>query len=231
MVRWEQAANGNVLLTLTGKIVLGDNADRVLTAEDIISCWENRVRTRWDARWALRGISGIENIDYSVTSISGLQPLDENTISIDVREGFNLALMEAAMRSPALRLSMPSETSIYAGTGPYSIPVNENGILTSNELQHVNAHFAGRPYLEKVSVIQYESISESVLDFGRGHLSALVITSNERNAFNESSRAMPERIEEVNVQAHGCSVPGLRGHPRMAFRGAQPEADASSSLA
>jgi ABC-type transport system substrate-binding protein len=119
--------------------------------------------------------------------------IDDRTIQITLSEGFSAASLARSLRSPALRLSSEIGSSID-GSGPYvmSIPSRDRKLLTT-----ALTHRAGRAFLNEVSVISYLSAEESVLDFGRGSLDALIITSNERDSYYGSSRAVPERIETI----------------------------------
>lgn len=176
----ERIESGRIHLGISSNIVWADAPSRIMSADEIIGAWSARISERWDAGWALRGI---ENF----TSIDG------RTIELEISGDFTLAMLERSLRSPALRLTTGLGTEID-GSGPFltARPSQDRKrfttALTFNQ---------GRAFLDEVSIISYLSAEESVLDFGRGSLDALLITSNERDTYIGSSRAVPERIEVV----------------------------------
>jgi ABC-type transport system substrate-binding protein len=193
--RLEDAGTGSMHVILSNGILWGDNPDRIVTPEDIIACLEERASERWDARWALRGISGI---DTPETGVEGLAVFDDRTIEFQIRDGFNANIFGRALKSGALRLSWLSENITPDGTGAFRI---EPASTEASELHltRVLTHYAGRPYLDGLSAIGYASADDSVLDFGRGYLNALLLSSNERNRYVESSRAVSSRIEKIGT--------------------------------
>ncbi|MCX6647290.1 MAG: hypothetical protein NTY09_13170 [bacterium] len=176
----ETTESGKIHISIASNIVWADAPSRIMMSSEIIDNWTNRALVRWDAKWALRGIG-------SMTAI------DENTIELSVAGGFSRGDLERSLRNPALRLISGTEATVD-GSGPFttSQPSQDRKRFTT-----ALTHFAGRPFLDEVSIISYLSAEESVLDFGRGSLDALLITSNERDIYVGSSRAVPERIESV----------------------------------
>jgi hypothetical protein len=181
LATWEETQSGNLRATLASNITWADSPTRVLTAEDVVTCWALRRDERWDARWALRGIDA-------------MIPIDERTIDFIPKDGYESDDITHALTSPALRLSIEGAGVIQDGTGPF---LADQSSSVRELLTTALTHFAGRPYLDEVSIIAYPSVDESVLDFGRGNLDALLITSNERNRYIESSRAAEARTETV----------------------------------
>jgi len=191
LVTWEEAGADLIRLTLSSNAVWGDAPTRVIAPDDLIRCWETRSSERWDAGWALRGIVGVEDLS---NGIEGLRAVDERTLELRLRPGAGPNAVRKALASPALRLSNPPDAQNPDGTGPFLL---EQPSSSRNRLTCALTHFAGRAYLDEVSVIAYPSADESVLDFGRGSLDALLITSNERSRFAESSRAVDSRTETI----------------------------------
>ena len=176
----ETTESGGTQISIASNIVWADAPSRIMTSYEIIDNWTNRTLERWDASWAFRGIE-------SMTAI------DDHTIELDVADGFSISELERALRSPALRLTSGTETEVE-GSGPF---LTNQPSLDRKRFTTALTHFAGRSFLDEVSIISYLSAEESVLDFGRGSLDALLITSNERDIYIGSSRAVPERIESV----------------------------------
>jgi hypothetical protein len=176
----ETTESGKIHISIASNIVWADAPSRIMTSSEVINNWTNRALERWDAKWALRGIESMAAVD-------------ENTIELSAASGFSRSDLERSLRNPALRLTSGTETAID-GSGPFltSQPSQDRKRFTTSL-----THFAGRPYLDEVSIISYLSAEESVLDFGRGSLDALLITSNERDIYVGSSRAVPGRIESV----------------------------------
>ncbi|HDS29773.1 MAG TPA: hypothetical protein ENN67_01890, partial [Firmicutes bacterium] len=116
LASWGSVSERRIFLTLNTNITVGDSPSKILTADDVVSCLTARARERWDARWALRGFSGIENF---TSGIAGLRAIDERTIAIDIKEGFNAEIIRRAMISPALRISTQPSFSVDSGTGPF----------------------------------------------------------------------------------------------------------------
>jgi len=189
--QWEQVRPDRLRLTISANIVLAGNPSRILTSYHIATCWNARARERWDALWALRGIEGI---DILSGDISGLVPVDDRTLDLYLRPDVDPEKVRRALRTSALRLAVPSTAQIPDGTGPFLLdrPSPDRSLLTPSL-----SHIWGRAYLDQVSVVAYPSADESVLDFGRGSLDALIIASNERDKFTESSRAATGRVETI----------------------------------
>lgn len=193
LATWDSVESGSARLILKANIVWDDPATGIVTADDIIACWTARASERWDARWALRGIAGIED---NAPQINGLAAIDERTLTLTLRAGMNSDNLQKALTSPALGLSLPGSPSSVSstGTGPFLVAANSGDRET---LVHSNAHHAGRAYLDQVGVIAYPSADESAVDFGRGSLDALLITSNEQEQYAATSRAETGRVEIV----------------------------------
>ncbi len=191
LATWESEGTERVILTLSTNITIGDAPARVLRSEDIIASWESRALERWDALWALRFVDGIDGFSEG---ISGLEILDERTIGINLKPGSDPDDLRRSLVSPALRIATPPGFSNTSGTGPF-IP-DQSG-TDRMRLTCALTHHAGRAYLDEVNLIAYESADISVIDFGRGNLDALLITSNERDRFAGSTRAAADRLEPV----------------------------------
>jgi len=192
-IRLEENPSGSPRIVMASNLVWGDNPESPVTPENIISCLENRAMERWDAAWALRCIQDSAGLS---DGIDGLAAGGEHNIEITLASGFNFDDLARSLNSPALRLSWPSQDGPPAGTGPFSLdPIDRES--SELKLKAILVHAAGRPYLGEVDTIGYPSADDSVLDFGRGYLDALLLASNERNRYNESSRAVPSKTETV----------------------------------
>ena len=181
LATWEETESGNLRATIASNITWADSPGRVVTADDVVTCWASRRDERWDARWALRGFEA-------------MIPVDDRSIDIILKPGYTHDDIIRSLTSSALRLSMPGAGMAPDGTGPF---LADQSSSVRELLTTALTHFAGRPYLDEVSIIAYPSVDESVLDFGRGNLDALLITSNERNRYIESSRAATGRTETI----------------------------------
>ncbi|MFH1676777.1 MAG: ABC transporter substrate-binding protein [bacterium] len=186
----EKIDESKARMIIKPNIVVGDMPSRTLTADDVALCLQIRAHERWDARWALRGLAEkIEGTGYPAFSVT-----DESTIEFGLKPGADFDKIKNSFESPALRLSISSGGGVVDGTGPFNFYKDIND---SNMLGRSLAYHAGRPFLDRVDVISYLSADESVLDFGRGSLDALLITSDERQKYAESSRAAHSRLERV----------------------------------
>ncbi len=181
LTRWEEIEPGKIRLTLESNIVWADESSRIISSQDIVTCMDDRTSERWDAKWALRGIEEFV-------------PFDERTIDLILKPGVDPDQVRRALRTPALRIDLMSDSGTRDGTGPF-LPRNPSP--DRNLLQCRLMHHAGRAWLDEVNIVTYPSADDSVLDFGRGNLDALMITSNERGRYNGSSRAEPGRIETI----------------------------------
>lgn len=192
LATWEETESGATVIRISANIVWDDAPARVMTADEVIESLAARVTERWDARWALRGIDGIDDL-------TGLNAVGPHIIEIDIADGLTKSDLDRAFRSPALRIV---STAIFPGdgTGPFT---NSQPSRDRRRFTTALTHHAGRAYLNEVSIISYTTAEDSVLDFVRGSLDALLITSNELDMYTGSSRAVPERIETVG---HGLIV-------------------------
>ncbi len=192
LATWGTVSDNRLLLTIGTTTTVGDAPTRVLTADDVVTSLNNRVSERWDAAWALRGVIGIEN---PADGISGLSAEDERTIAFELKPEVYADDFRRAFNSPALRVSLQPAFGPASGTGPFLVD-NQGG--TRRTLSCALTHHAGRAYLDGVRLIAYDSATESVLDFGRRNLGALLIASSELDRYAESSRADITRVEPVS---------------------------------
>jgi ABC-type transport system substrate-binding protein len=191
LATWEGTDTGRATLILKADIAWGDSSSHILTADDIISSWSARASERWDAKWALRAVAGIED---NAPGISGLQAIDERTLVLTVREGADKLNLERQLSSPALRLAALSGT-LVSGTGPFILETSSGDRETLG--MSASCHL-GRPWIDNVDLIAYPSANESAVDFGRGSLDALLLTSNEQDQFTSTSRAENAQIEKIS---------------------------------
>jgi hypothetical protein len=191
LATWERIKPDGARLILKANIAAGGSASRVLTAQDIVSCWTKRSTERWDALWALRGFAGVED---AVPGIAGLQALDERTLTMSIRPGMDTGKLQKALTSPALKLALPDLPSSNNGTGPY-IESSQGG--NRETLDHSNVHHAGRAYIDQVDVLAYPSAEQSVVDFEHGKLNGLLITSSEQADLAKASPKAAGRVTKV----------------------------------
>jgi len=180
-----------VILKIAPGITWSDSPSRLLTAEDVVSSWGSMVNARWDASWALRGVVERESETGTVPTID---IIDDHTIKIELKPGYSVEDFIISLRSPALRLTMGRSGGGLDGTGPFMQEVQSP---TRMRLTGSLSHFYGRPFADEISVISYPSSDESVLDFGRGSLDGLIITSSESDAYEGSSRSVPGSMESI----------------------------------
>ncbi|MCK4719866.1 hypothetical protein KAU08_04365 [bacterium] len=189
---WEETESGATAIRISANIVWDDAPARLMTADEVIESLAARVAERWDARWALRGINGIDDL-------TGLNAVGPHIIEIVIADGLTKSDLDRAFRSPALRL-VDGAISPGDGTGPFT---NSQPSRDRRRFTAALTHHSGRAYLDEVSIISYTTAEDSVLDFVRGSLDALLIASNELDMYTGSSRAVPGRIETVG---HGLIV-------------------------
>jgi len=187
---WEMREQDILRLSVTPGMVVSEEFGVNLSADRIAGRLVSRTRERWDALWALRHVNGIgtDDIHHSLAAVNN------TTLDITLKNGVDQDDVLRALTSPALRLDLTDSYGETDGAGPFIRwqPSTEHHRFTS-----MLSHHAGRPYIDEFTVIAYPSAEESVLDFGRGSLDALLLASSEIDRYTGSSRAEPERIIKI----------------------------------
>ncbi|HEX9745566.1 MAG TPA: ABC transporter substrate-binding protein [bacterium] len=199
------SSTGHITLHLVRNIVVNGTDVHPLTASNVNDFLLERLYQRWDARYELRFINGIGDSE----SFPDITLFDDRTLEINTRQATAYGTFMPSFASPSLRFALPSDQDRLSGTGPFSI---QNISGQSATLSASTRHHAGRPYLDSVAITAIPGIDNAVLDFGRGTHDALVLTSNDRDKFETSSRASLANVEKIGDAMLVLVINPLRIH-------------------
>ena len=187
---WEQRDPERLRLRIAPGVVLSGDEGINIFADIIAGKWMSLSEQRWDALWALRYIAGMG----TENAFGNFEVVDEYTLDLKLVSDVGKETVLRALKSPALQLDFSNNVDGGDGAGPFIRwrPSNQRHRFTA-----MNFHYAGRPYIDEFTVIAYPSAEESVLDFGRGSLDGLLLTSGELSRYKGSSRAEPDRVATV----------------------------------
>lgn len=166
----EVSADGREL-TLELRPQLVDQRGFSLEAQDVVASWQRllAVETESPHWWLLAPIEGaLEYRRGAATGISGLEV--EHRLKLKVRLRYPLASFWQVLGAPPtapLSLAARSASAAAAvGSGPFIFRTSTN----TYQLEAFRGHAAGRPFVDRLLLVNFPSASEAAMALGAGRL-------------------------------------------------------------